>query len=74
MCAEVVLKGREVGPGVYWVKNKTVMIAKGRWRIPPGASAVAAVSSVTRYIFRIHSPPVSTRGIFSVRFTYATDL
>ncbi|MEM4492630.1 MAG: hypothetical protein QXJ71_02590 [Pyrobaculum sp.] len=71
--AEVVLKGREVGPGVYRVNDKTVTIAKGRWRIPPEASAVAAASSVTRYVFRIHSPPVSTRGSFSVRFTYATD-
>ena len=71
--AEVVLKGREVGPGVYRINDKTVTVAKGRWRVPPEASATAAASSVTRYVFRIHSPPVSTRGSFSVRFTYASD-
>lgn len=71
---ELILKGREVQPGVYNIDNRTVVVAEGRWRDQPEASAAAvAASSFDRYIFRIHSPPVSTRGSFSVRFTYASD-
>ena len=70
---EVVLKGREIRPGVYNIDNKTVITAKGRWRVPPEVSTAVAASSFGRYIFRLHSPPVSTRGSFSVRFTYASD-
>jgi hypothetical protein len=71
---ELVIKGREIQPGVYEIDNRTVAIARGRWRVQPEAStATVATPAFDRYIFRIHSPPVSTRGSFSVRFTYATD-
>ncbi|MCU7786440.1 hypothetical protein ODS41_00650 [Pyrobaculum sp. 3827-6] len=71
--ATIILSGREISPDVYEVNKTVIRVLRGRWQSPPEVSVAATASSYSRYIFRIHSPPVSTRGSFSVRFTYATD-
>ena len=39
---ELILKGREIRPGVYNIDNKTATTAEGRWRVPPEASTAAS--------------------------------